>query len=272
MSEPLLNTGALRAHQSRWGLSAIAAMIVTCSTLLPVSVAHAAKALPNTVTAFSAAAQSSIIPTPWRPQPLPKVKRENSFDLVQDGGLRVLRVHSDAAASALLHLLDVDLGHTPLLAWRWKVSNVVAGSDFTRKAGDDYAAKVYVLFDYPADQLPFTDRVKIALARTLYGSELPTAAIAYVWGTAQPVGTSGPNPYTDRVKMIVVESGATRVGQWVTQRRDVAADFRALFGTPAPRVAAIAISADTDNTGEAVTAWFGDLQFLERFGKYQEAR
>ncbi len=270
MSEPVLNTGIPGTHHSRWWLSSIAALLATCSTLLPVSVAHAAKALPTTVTAFSAVQQNSIIPTPWRIQPLPKVKRENSFDLVKDGDLRVLRVQSDAAASALLHLLDVDLGHTPLLAWRWKVSNVVVGSDFTRKAGDDYAAKVYVLFDYPADQLPFTDRVKIALARTLYGTELPTAAIAYVWGTAQPIGASGPNPYTDRVKMIVVESGAAHVGQWVTQRRDVAEDFRALFGAPAPHVTGIAISADTDNTGEAVTAWFGDLQFLEQFEKHRE--
>jgi hypothetical protein len=270
MSESLLKTGTLTTHQSRWRLSSIAALIATCSTLMQVSGAHAVNALPTTITAFSSAEENSIIPTPWRIQSLPKVKRENSFDLVKDGDMHVLRVQSDASASGLLHLLDVDLGHTPLLAWRWKVSNVVTGSDFTRKTGDDYAAKVYVLFDYPADQLPFTDRVKIALARTLYGTELPTAAIAYVWGNAQPIGASGPNPFTDRVRMIVVESGAEHVGEWLMQRRNVAEDFHALFGAPAPHVTGIAISADTDNTGEAVTAWFGDLQFLEHFEKRRE--
>jgi hypothetical protein len=61
--------------------------------------------------------------------------------------------------------------------------------------------------------------------------------------------------------MIVVESGAARAGQWVTIERDIAADFRAAFGEAAPPVTGIAISADTDNTGESVTAWFGDLQF-----------
>jgi hypothetical protein len=36
------------------------------------------------------------------------------------------------------------------------------------------------------------------------------------------------------------------------------------FGGLAPRIVGIAVSADTDNTGEAVTAWFGDLRFIGR--------
>jgi hypothetical protein len=220
-------------------------------------------AAPIALTAFSQAPPGAV-PPPWRHQPLPRVARENRFDLVVEDGRTVLRVQSSAAASTLVHPLDVDPARTPLLAWRWKVSGAVAGSDFTRKAGDDYAGRVYVLFDYPSERLPLVDRLKIAQARTLHGAELPTAAIAYVWGTAQPVGASGPNPYTDRVHMVVVASGGGRAGQWVAVERDVAADFRAAFGEPAPRIVGVAVSADTDNTGEAVTAWFGDLQFRAR--------
>lgn len=217
---------------------------------------------PASPAAFSAAAPGAAIPAPWRHQPLPGVERENRFDLVAEEGGSVLRVRSEAAASTLLHPLDVDPARTPVLAWRWKVSAPVAGSDFTRKAGDDYAGRVYVLFDLPLERLSFAERVKIALARTLHGAELPAAAIAYVWGNAQPAGASGPNPYTGRVHMIVVESGPARAGQWVQERRDVAADFRAAFGGPVPRIKGVALSADTDNTGEAVTVWFGDLRFL----------
>ena len=47
-------------------------------------------------------------------------------------------------------------------------------------------------------------------------------------------------------------------------RRDVAADFRAAFGEAPPRITGIAVSADTDNTGERVTALFGDLRFTSR--------
>ena len=220
-------------------------------------------AAPAALAAFSQAAPGAV-PPPWRHQPLPRVARENRFDLVVEDGRTVLRVRSSAAASTLVHPLAVDPARTPLLAWRWKVSAAVAGSDFTHKAGDDYAGRVYVLFDYPSERLRAVDQAKIALARSLHGAELPTAAIAYVWGTAQPVGASGPNPYTDRVRMVVVASGGARAGQWVAVERDVAADFRAAFGEPAPRIVGVAVSADTDNTGETVTAWFGDLQFRAR--------
>lgn len=213
---------------------------------------------------FSAVAAGGAPPAPWQHRTLPRVPQTNRFALVEVDGRTVLQVRSEAAASTLVHPLALDPQRHPLLHWRWQVSNPVAASDFTRKDGDDYAARVYVLFDYPTERLPLLQRLSMALARNLHGTELPAAAIAYVWGTAQPAGATGPNPYTDRVQMIVVESGAARAGQWVTVRRDVAADFAAVFGEPAPPVTAVAVGADTDNTGEAVTTLFGDLWFAAR--------
>lgn len=212
-------------------------------------------------TPFSRSASGTALPGGWSHQTLPRVQHENRFDLVAVDGQTVLRVRSESAASTLLHPLAVDPAATPVLSWRWQVSNPVAGSDFSRKSGDDYAGRVYVLFDYPVEKLSLGDRIKISLARGLHGAELPTAAIAYVWGTAQAVGETGPNPYTDRVQMIVVEQGAERAGQWVEIRRDVAADFERAFGEPAPPIVGVAISADTDNTGESVTTLFGDIMF-----------
>ena len=219
---------------------------------------------PVAIAPFSAAAPGAALPAPWQHQPLPKVERENRYTLVEDmpdgRAQTVLRIDSEAAASTLAHPLAVDPAERPWLSWRWKVSAPVAGSDFRRKEGDDYAARVYVLFDYPVERLSFGERAAIALARVLHGAELPTAALAYVWGTAQAAGAIGPNPYTDRVRMVVVDSGAARAGQWVSVRRNVAEDFRAAFGEEAPPITGIAVGADTDNTGEAVTAWFADLR------------
>lgn len=213
------------------------------------------------ITPFSGAPPGIEAPAPWMHQTLPKVERSNDFALVDDDGATVLRIDSDAAASTWLHPFDSSV-EAMRLGWRWKVSNPVAGSDFTRKDGDDYAARVYVLFDYPLDKLGFGDRLKISLARTLHGAELPTAAIAYVWGTAQDVGESGPNPYTDRVRMLVVDSGEEHAGQWRNVERNLAADFERLFGEPAPPVTGIVVGADTDNTGGRVTAWFGDVRLM----------
>ncbi len=253
---------SISMHRLPQRLRRAGGLFATLATLLPVGqVAHSNTEAPRSVTPFSASPPGTAFPSPWRHQPLPKVERENRFDLVEEGGRTVLRVRSEAAASTFAHPLAVDPAQTPRFSWRWKVSAPVRASDFTRKGGDDYAGRVYVLFDYPVDRLDLGDRIKFSLGRSLFGADLPTAAIAYVWGTAQPAGASGPNPYTDRVRMIVVESGAARAGQWVTIERDIAADFRAAFGEAAPPITGIAISADTDNTGESVTAWFGDLQF-----------
>ena len=86
---------------------------------------------------------------------------------------------------------------------------------------------------------------------------MPSAALCYVPADAVPPGTTVPNPYTDRVRMIVVDRVVT--GEWRGFERDVAADFAAAFGEPMPRLTGIAIAIDTDDTGERAASLFGDI-------------
>jgi hypothetical protein len=90
---------------------------------------------------------------------------------------------------------------------------------------------------------------------------VPAAALCYVWDGKLPAGTGLWSAYTDRVRLVVVESGPGRLGQWVAEKRNVAADFRAAFGEAPPRISGIAIAADTDQTGAKVRAWIGDIRF-----------
>jgi hypothetical protein len=184
------------------------------------------------------------------------------FSIVPEPTGNVLRAYAKSAASSLVYTLPGAVVANTRLQWRWKVSEAVPKSAMASKATDDYAARVYVFFDYDKSRLPFTDRVKIDMARTLYGADLPTAALCYVWGTADAIGTIGPNPYTDRVRMIVLQRGDAKAGQWIAESRDLAADFQAAFGEPAPAVTGIALGADTDNTGATVEARFGDLRLV----------
>ena len=209
-------------------------------------------------TAFSA---GDLIPEAWQHTPLPKVERATRFEIVRDDAMRVLQASAEGSASTLTHGLDIDPAQTPLLRWRWKVSKAVPGSDLRSKERDDYAARVYVFFDYDTRRLPLGERMAFAAGRMLYGEQLPAAALCYVWGTAQPPGTIAPNAYTDRLRMIVLRSGDELAGQWVEENRDVAADFEAAFGEPAPRITGIAVGADTDNTGASVFTRFGDFSF-----------
>ncbi len=142
------------------------------------------------VPALSSAPADAAIAPGWRNQPLPKVERENEFSLVTEEGRRVVRIQSASSASSWTSEVDVDPTQTPVLQWRWKVSRSLPGSDLKLKAGDDYAARLYVFFDLPLDRLSLGDRLKIQAARLLSGAEVPAAALCYVWGHGQPVGTT----------------------------------------------------------------------------------
>ena len=186
------------------------------------------------------------------------------YTLVHDEGQTVLKAESVQSMSIMAHTVRIDLKKTPLLRWRWKIAAPVKGADMTKKSGDDYAGRIYVLFDYPVEKLSFATRAKLKIGEALYGMKIPTAAINYLWDNRQPIGTWQDNTYTDRARMLVVESGSDKAGQWVTETRDVAADFRAAFGEEAPDVVVVALATDTDNTGEQATAWYGDIQFLQK--------
>lgn len=232
---------------------------------LPLRAAAAAGA---SIPPFSAAPVGATAVDGWVHQRLPKVERANTHEIVADEGRAVLQIRSAASASSWLARLGdaqgagsgLDASDRPWLRWRWKVERSLAGSDLRIKAGDDHAARLYVIFDLPLDRLSLGDRLRISAARALSGADLPAAALCYVWGHAQPVGTSAWNPYTDRVRMVVVDSGAERAGRWQAHARDIRRDWADAFGGPMPRVAALAVGADTDNTGDRVTTWFGDIE------------
>jgi hypothetical protein len=215
------------------------------------------------VAPFSGASPGGPLPRGWEEIALPGVRKPEA-SLVEDGGITVLRVVAADAAGSVAHRLRADPGRTPLLAWRWKVDRVVEKADLSRKEGDDYAARVYVTFDVPESALPLGDRARIVIARLLYGADLPTAALCYVWDNRHPPGTAAWNPYTARVRMVVLRSGMDGVGRWTAETRDLEADFRAAFGIQAPAITGVAVSADTDQTHERVTAWFGDLRLEPR--------
>lgn len=214
---------------------------------------------PALIAPFSGAAPGSGVAPGWRHQTLPKVERANQFAIVADEGRRVLQVRSSGSSSSWLAKLAGDAGPRPSLSWQWRVSRALDGSDMRTKQGDDYAARVYVLFDLPLDRLSLGDRLKIQASRALSGVDVPAASLCYVWGNAQAAGSTAWNPYTDRVRMIVVDSGNTHAKTWRPVSRDLRRDWEEAFGGAMPPVGAIAVGADTDNTGESVEAWFSDM-------------
>ena len=230
----------------RWAAAALAALV---------PLAYASPTSP----AFSDAKPGGALPAPWRAVSLPH-RRAADVELVAEEGRTVLRVHSDRAFGTAAITLDLD---APVISWRWKIDRVVEGARLGTKEGDDFAARVYVTFEIPADELTFGERTRLGLTRLIHG-DVPSAAICYVWDNRHAKGHSIWSPHAERVRIVVLESGNAQAGQWVEERRDVAADFRAAFGRPAPRMTGIAAGNDSDQSGESVTAWFGDFRVEPR--------
>jgi len=91
-----------------------------------------------------------------------------------------------------------------------------------------------------------------------------TRAINYVWSSNQPVGTNWSNAFTNNVQMIAVKSSTDQLGQWLSEKRNVASDYRKLFGEEPRNINAIAIMTDTDNTNSQAAAWYGDIWFTSK--------
>ncbi len=227
-----------------------------------VAAQHAQTLAPfSTVTAFSSVRPGTSLPAGWVPMTAPNIEVRTRYTLVDDGGVTVVRADSAAGASGLSQQLRIAPAEFPWLRWRWKITKLVEQADLHTKAGDDFPARLYVMFDYPLEKLSFFDRSKLRLARALFDPDLPAATLCYVWDNKAAAGTVVSSAYTDRVKLVVVESGAARVRQWVDVERNIASDFRRAFGEDAPLISGIAIVTDTDNTGGNATSFYGDISF-----------
>ena len=215
----------------------------------------------TTVTRFSGASPGAALPAPWKLVTLPRIGKHTHYSLVADSGSTVLRAEATASMASVAHPLHGDAHAAPIIQWRWKIARVLRTSDMATKGGDDFPARLYVLFDYDIGRLPFTTRANIRMARAHFGDDIPLAVLCYVWDGKAPAGAAAWSPYSDRVRVIVVQSGEARVNQWVMQTRNVVDDFRAAFGEEPPAISGVAVATDTDNTGESAVAFYGDIRF-----------
>lgn len=199
---------------------------------------------------------------PWHVQGLPQQgsKPLTRFSVVDIDGKRGVRIEADESYANLVHPLSpVASTH---LAWQWRLEKPLETSDLHSRSGDDTAIKVCVFFDMPIDNMSFTDRQLLRLARSKTTDFQPTATICYVWDTQLPAGTTLDNAFTRRVRYMVLETGKDKLDRWVAEKRDVGADFLKLFGDESktvPPVLGVSVGADSDNTKGHTVSYVSSL-------------
>lgn len=185
------------------------------------------------------------VPRGWQ---LKEFTGQAAVEVVRNEGRVAMRLRSERASFAVHRDVLVDLKTFPYLSWSWKVTQLPAAGDVRDSARDDQAAQLYVVF--PRWPSPRTS----------------SDVIGYIWDSRAAVETRLTHPRASNVRIVVVESGRTALDRWQRYQRNVADDYVALFGKPAPRVGKVALMVDSNDTRADAEAFVGDLFFSRTAG------
>lgn len=189
------------------------------------------------------------LPPGWKPAEMgPQRDRGVANTVEESGGNHFLRISTDGSFYSIGITSPFNPRKYPMLSWRWRVVRPPTNADIADRRRDDAAARLFVTFANPKS-----------------GRTGRTRALVYVWDSKQPVGTILPSPfYPQTEKLIVLESAGSPVGKWVSERVDLASDYRRAFGAEPPNVEKIACASGSAHTHSASVADFDDLQVTAR--------
>ena len=165
-------------------------------------------------------------------------KGKTDFSITEEG----LRATTNDSASIVERTVELDMQRSPQISWQWRVDERHESADIRIKGKDDMAAALIFVFGKPS----LINRPK---------------TLIYVWANdAVEQGDFIDSPRTDKIKYVVLRAGETPLGDWMSETRNIAADFETAFGEPAPRYARrLCFFTDGDQTGERATAYYGPV-------------
>jgi Protein of unknown function (DUF3047) len=152
-----------------------------------------------------------------------------------------LRSTPQRSSSGLYTKLDVDGRSLTNVQWTWRVDALQTSADLRNLAREDSGATIFFIFGEPS----FMNR------------DVPT--LAYVW-SATPVadGTIFNSARFASLRYIHLH-GASAVGTWQSETRNVVRDYESAFGAEPDTLRYVAILNDNDQTGEPCSALFGRI-------------
>ncbi len=189
--------------------------------------------------------------------------RPAEFTATPSGGVRI---QAQGQGSFITRRLQ---GPPGCLAWRWRVDAGPPATDLARRGGDDRAISVSIGFANFGPQAGLALRAQHAVAQASAGQvQIPRSALSYVWGGTgrEAQGRQGffPSPWTGGLSQIrVLRPAESPRGQWVEERVDLAADWRAAFGgQEVPGMVELVISTDAEDTGARVDAQLENIRLV----------
>lgn len=184
---------------------------------------------------FSSGVDENGVPFGWQ---LKEKSGKADFSITSEGGIHALHLRSEDTSYALQKPVNVDLHKYPMLSWKWKVTKLPDGGDFRRSMRDDQAAQLFVAFSN-------------------------RKVIAYIWDSSAPQGLMEDAcalPFVT-IKVIVVRSGPSETGKWITETRNAHEDYIRLFGHEPPKIGGVRIQINSQHTETSGESFFADVEF-----------
>lgn len=161
----------------------------------------------------------------------------SSYQIIQNGTNHVLRGHAASTASGIGMEVQARIVPGTILSWRWKIEKLPPGGSDTDLKKFDHTVRLYIAFK----------------------SMLVPRTVNYIWSADGKVGEKLSHPSSNRARILILESGPAKAGQWVTEKRDLYQDWKTLFGEEPPEIQSIGLMTDSDGTQSDVTGYYDDL-------------
>ena len=197
--------------------------------------------------------------TVWQHYLLPG-KASSRFHATRKDGRDAMAVTASSSASMLRHQIRIEPAQLSQVRFSWKVPELMLQADMALRDTDDSPVRIVLTFEGDRQKFSSKNAMLSELARALTGEELPYATLMYVWCNTRAPGAVIVNPRTDRIRKLVVESGAARLKQWIDYERDIRADYEKAFGEAPGALIGIGIMTDSDNTRSSTQAWYGPVR------------
>jgi hypothetical protein len=191
----------------------------------------------------------------WKPLTFPKIPRHTVYRVGKEAANTILVAEADNSASGIIYMKTFNIYKTPIIKWKWKVSNIYQAGDEKKKSGDDYPLRIYVVFKYDPEKAGIFEKAQYNAIKLIYGEYPPHSSLNYIWANKKYPERILSSTYTAKAQMILLQKGPERAGLWVEERVNALDDYRKAFGAEPPPEASIAIMADADNTGEKAAGY-----------------
>ena len=246
-----------------WGLTFL--FLQGCSSLQPVAKVNSHE---------PTQAKDQDTATNWQPEDQMKWevvkipgKVATQYSVVRLSNRRTLMASAASSASMLRKDLRIEPEQLNALNFSWQIQKLIEGADMAQRDYDDSPVRLVLAFDGDRSQFSPKNAMLSELTHALTGQPMPYATLMYVWCNQRPVNSVIQNPRTDRIRKIVVESGAGRLNQWTSYERNIRADYEKAYGEAPGALIGIGIMTDSDNTRSHAQAWYGPIQLIATKGK-----